>query len=172
MCYRPLGSEFRPRERALGQPTALASPPRAVMDDEQRSAKTDEASDHEPDKEDESRCDVFPFMQLPDDMRARALEYLLSASEACHDPWAARPSACPTPPRRRSTRSSSTRGTSKPCAKTSPGSYGSWNGGLRNRPRGSKEFGGLPILTTGLGSRGRERTCSRIVASARDRGAR
>ena len=26
-------------------------------------------------------------MQLPDDMRARALEYLLSASEACHDPW-------------------------------------------------------------------------------------
>ena len=58
------------------------------MDDEQRSAKTDEASDHEPDKEDESCCDVFPFMQLPDDMRARALEYLLSASEACHDPWA------------------------------------------------------------------------------------
>ena len=58
------------------------------MDDEQRSAKTDEASDHEPDdKEDESCCDVFPFMQLPDDMRARALEYLLSASEACHDPW-------------------------------------------------------------------------------------
>ena len=59
-----------------------------MMDDEQRSAKTDEASDHEPDKEDESCCDVFPFMQLPDDMRARALEYLLSASEACHDPWA------------------------------------------------------------------------------------
>ena len=58
------------------------------MDDEQRCAKTDEASDHEPDKEDESCCDVFPFMQLPDDMRARALEYLLSASEACHDPWA------------------------------------------------------------------------------------
>ena len=59
------------------------------MDDEQGSAKTDEASDHEPDdKEDESCCDVFPFMQLPDDMRARALEYLLSASEACHDPWA------------------------------------------------------------------------------------
>ena len=57
------------------------------MDDEQRSAKTDGASDHEPDKEDESCCDVFPFMQLPDDMRARALEYLLSASEACHDPW-------------------------------------------------------------------------------------
>ena len=58
------------------------------MDDEQRSAKTDEASDHEYDNEDESCCDVFPFMQLPDDMRARALEYLLSASEACHDPWA------------------------------------------------------------------------------------
>ena len=50
------------------------------MDDEQRSEKTD-------DEEDESCCDVFPFKQLPDDMRARALEYLLSASEACHDPW-------------------------------------------------------------------------------------
>ena len=78
VSYRPLARNFRPRERA-GQPTGQ---PRAVMDDEQRSAKTDEASDHEPDKEDESCCDVFPFMQLPDDMRARALEYLLSASEA------------------------------------------------------------------------------------------
>jgi hypothetical protein len=57
------------------------------MDGEQ-SANTDEASDHEYDDEDDSCCDVFPFMQLPDDMRARALEYLLSASEACHDPWA------------------------------------------------------------------------------------
>ena len=50
------------------------------MDDEQRSAKADD--------EDALCCDVFPFMKLPDEMRGRALEYLLSASEACHDPWA------------------------------------------------------------------------------------
>ena len=49
------------------------------MDGEQ-SAKADEAND--------PCCDVFPFMQLPDVMRGRALEYLLSASEAnLNDPW-------------------------------------------------------------------------------------
>ena len=60
------------------------------MDDgEQRSAKTDEASDHGCDDEDDSCCQVFPFMKLPDEMRGRALEYLLSASEArsAADPW-------------------------------------------------------------------------------------
>ena len=50
------------------------------MDDEQRSAKADD--------EDALCCDVFPFMKLPDEMRGRALEYLLSASEAnLNDPW-------------------------------------------------------------------------------------
>ena len=61
-----------------------------MMDDgEQRSAKTDEASDHGCDDEDDSCCQVFPFMKLPDEMRGRALEYLLSASEArpAADPW-------------------------------------------------------------------------------------
>ena len=49
------------------------------MDGEQ-SAKADEAND--------PCCDVFPFMQLPEVMRGRALEYLLSASEAnLNDPW-------------------------------------------------------------------------------------
>ena len=59
------------------------------MDAEQRSAKTDEASDHEYGDEDDTCCDVFPFMKLPDEMRGRALEYLLSASEArsAADPW-------------------------------------------------------------------------------------
>ena len=60
------------------------------MDDgEQRSAKTDEASDHGYDDEDDSCCQLFPFMKLPDEMRGRALEYLLSASEArsAADPW-------------------------------------------------------------------------------------
>ena len=85
VSYRPLARNFRPRERA-GQPTGQ---PRAVMDAEQRSAKTDEASDHEYGDEDDTCCDVFPFMKLPDEMRGRALEYLLSASEArsAADPW-------------------------------------------------------------------------------------
>ena len=58
------------------------------MDAEQRSAKTDEASDHEYGDEDDTCCDVFPFMKLPDVMRGRALEYLLIAWSPHHtDLW-------------------------------------------------------------------------------------
>ena len=72
-----------------GQSRFEEKAPVIVMDAEQRSAKTDEASDHEYGDEDDTCCDVFPFMKLPDEIRGRALEYLLSASEAhsAADPW-------------------------------------------------------------------------------------